>query len=168
MTYGAEVVIPLETGFPTLKTSSFSPNSNDNLLESALDLIEERRENAMWYRFESVGWIIRLRWDYRRWWKAYKEGNSQRGDRRWPAKPPPMRKLVWNSKCFGVFLFKRFLTPVLFRPALYIGTFGAVISSITSPRFSEACEFGDNFLNGWKLLMEINCSKNFGRQSCIY
>ena len=71
-------------------------------------------------------------------------------------------------------MFRRFfvqeisLTLVLFRPALYIGTFGAVISSITSPRFSEACEFGDNFLNGWKLLMEINCSKNFGRQSCIY
>ena len=47
MTQGAEVVIPLKTGFPTLKTSSFSPNSNDNLLERALDLIEERRENAM-------------------------------------------------------------------------------------------------------------------------
>ena len=47
MTYGAEVVIPLETGFPTLKTSSFSPNSNDNLLEMGLDLIKERRENAM-------------------------------------------------------------------------------------------------------------------------
>ena len=47
MTYGAEAVIPLETGFPTLKTSSFSPNSNDNLLERGLDLIEERRENAM-------------------------------------------------------------------------------------------------------------------------
>ena len=45
---------------------------------------------------------------------------------------------------------------------------GAVIFLITSPRFSEACEFGDNFLNGWKLLMEINCSKNFGRQSWIY
>ena len=40
---------------------------------------------------------------------------------------------------------------------------GAVISLITSPRFSEAYEFGDNFLNGWKLPMEINCSKNFGR-----
>jgi len=47
MTYGAEAVIPLETSFPTLKTSSFSPNSNDNLLEMGLDLIEERRENAM-------------------------------------------------------------------------------------------------------------------------
>ena len=47
MTQGAEVVIPLETGFPTLKTSSFSPNSNDNLLERGLDLMEERRENAM-------------------------------------------------------------------------------------------------------------------------
>ena len=47
MTYAAEAVIPLETTFLTLKTSSFSPNSNDNLLERGLDLMEERRENAM-------------------------------------------------------------------------------------------------------------------------
>ena len=47
MTYGTETVIPLETGFPTLKTSSFSPSSNNNLLERNLDLIEERRESAM-------------------------------------------------------------------------------------------------------------------------
>ena len=47
MTYGAEAVIPLEIGFPTLKTSSFSPSSNDKLLERSLDLIEERRENAI-------------------------------------------------------------------------------------------------------------------------
>ncbi|XP_065630414.1 uncharacterized protein LOC136067903 [Quercus suber] len=47
MTYGAEAIIPLETGFPTLKTSLFSPTSNDKLLEAGLDLIEERRENAM-------------------------------------------------------------------------------------------------------------------------
>ena len=47
MTYGAEAIIPLENGFSTLKTTSFSPNSNDNLLERDLDLIEERRENAM-------------------------------------------------------------------------------------------------------------------------
>ena len=30
-----------------MKTNLFSPNSNDNLLERGLDLIEERRENAM-------------------------------------------------------------------------------------------------------------------------
>ena len=47
MTYGAEAVIPLETGFPTLRTSSFTLSSNDGLLEKSLDLIEERRENAM-------------------------------------------------------------------------------------------------------------------------
>ncbi|XP_065630491.1 uncharacterized protein LOC136067939 [Quercus suber] len=47
MTYSAEAVIPLETGFPTLKTSSFSPTSNDKLLEAGLDLNEERRENTM-------------------------------------------------------------------------------------------------------------------------
>ena len=47
MTYGAEAVIPLEIGFPTLRTSSFIPSNNDGLLEKSLDLIEERRENAM-------------------------------------------------------------------------------------------------------------------------
>ena len=47
MTYGAEAVIPLEIGFPMLRTSSFTPSSNDNLLEKSLNLIEEWRENAM-------------------------------------------------------------------------------------------------------------------------
>ena len=46
MTYGAETVIPLEIGFPTLRTSSFAPSDNDGLLEKSLDLIEEWRENA--------------------------------------------------------------------------------------------------------------------------
>ena len=47
MTYGAEAVIPLETGFLMLRKSSFTPSSNDGLLEKSLDLIEERRENAV-------------------------------------------------------------------------------------------------------------------------
>ena len=47
MTYGAEVVIPLETSSPTLKTSSFCSSSNNELLEKSLDLIEERREREM-------------------------------------------------------------------------------------------------------------------------
>ena len=47
MTYGAEAVIPLEIGFPTLKTSSFTLSNNDGLLEKSLDLIEERREIVM-------------------------------------------------------------------------------------------------------------------------
>ena len=41
MTYGAEAVIPLETGFPMLRTSTFSSDSNDARLEKSLDLIEE-------------------------------------------------------------------------------------------------------------------------------
>ena len=41
MTYGTETVIPLKTGFPMLRTSSFIPSSNDGLLEKSLDLIEE-------------------------------------------------------------------------------------------------------------------------------
>ena len=47
MTYGAEVVIPLETRFLTLRTCSFTLSNNDGLLGKSLDLIEERRENAM-------------------------------------------------------------------------------------------------------------------------
>ena len=47
MTYRAKAVIPLETRFPTLRTSLFTPGSNDSLLEKSLDLVEERRENAM-------------------------------------------------------------------------------------------------------------------------
>ena len=47
MTYGAETIIPLKTGFPTLKTSSFNPSNNNELLEKSLDFIEERRESAM-------------------------------------------------------------------------------------------------------------------------
>ena len=47
MTYRAEAVIPLETGFPTLKTNLFNPSDNDEHLKRNLDLIEEKRENAM-------------------------------------------------------------------------------------------------------------------------
>ena len=47
MTYGAEAIIPLKIGFPTLRTSSFNPSGNNGLLEKSLDLIEEKRENAM-------------------------------------------------------------------------------------------------------------------------
>ena len=47
MTYGAEAIIPLETGFPMLRISSFTLSNNNGLLEKSLDLIEERRENAM-------------------------------------------------------------------------------------------------------------------------
>ena len=46
MTYGAEAVIPLETGFPTSRTSSFNPKDNDEQLTKSL-VIEEKRENAM-------------------------------------------------------------------------------------------------------------------------
>ena len=47
MTYGVEAIIPLETGFPMLRTSSFSPSRNNELLEKSLDFIEERRESIM-------------------------------------------------------------------------------------------------------------------------
>ena len=47
MTYGAEAVIPLKNSFPTMRTSTFTSDGNDELLKRSLDLVEERRENAM-------------------------------------------------------------------------------------------------------------------------
>ena len=47
MIYGAKAVIPLETGFPTMRTNSFNPSENNEHLKKNLDLIEEKRENAM-------------------------------------------------------------------------------------------------------------------------
>ena len=47
MTYGVEAVIPLETSFLTLQTSTFTPSNNDELLGKSLDLIEGKREKAM-------------------------------------------------------------------------------------------------------------------------
>ena len=47
LTYRAEAVIPLEIGFSTTRTSSFNPKDNDEQLTRNLDLIEERREDAM-------------------------------------------------------------------------------------------------------------------------
>ena len=45
--HDTEAVIPLETGFPMLRTSSFTPSGNNGLLEKSLDLIKEWRKNAM-------------------------------------------------------------------------------------------------------------------------
>ena len=47
MTYRAEAVIPLESGFPTLRTNLFNPSDNNEYLKKNLDQIEEKRENAM-------------------------------------------------------------------------------------------------------------------------
>ena len=47
MTYGSEVVIPLETRFLMLSTSLFDPDKNDQLLQNSLDLVDERREVTM-------------------------------------------------------------------------------------------------------------------------
>ena len=46
MTYKAEAVIPIELGFPTLRTDQFSIEENNCLLSTNLELDEERREVA--------------------------------------------------------------------------------------------------------------------------
>ena len=47
LAYGSEVVIPLEIGLPTLRTSEWEPTRNDMAQSQALDLLEERREQVM-------------------------------------------------------------------------------------------------------------------------
>ena len=47
MTYGAETVIPLEIGFRTLRSSLFNPSDNDEHLKRNLNLIGEKRKNAI-------------------------------------------------------------------------------------------------------------------------
>ncbi|XP_075642034.1 uncharacterized protein LOC142613535 [Castanea sativa] len=46
MTYGMEAVIPLESGFPTLKSNQYNDVSNHDMLHDSLNTIEERREVA--------------------------------------------------------------------------------------------------------------------------
>ena len=46
MTYGAEAAIPLELGFPTLRTNQFNAEENNCLLLDSLDVAGERREVA--------------------------------------------------------------------------------------------------------------------------
>ena len=41
MTYGAEALILLENGFPTMRTSTFTSNGNDEPPKKNLDLVEE-------------------------------------------------------------------------------------------------------------------------------
>ena len=43
---GGGAVIPLESGFPTMRSSAFTSDGNDELLKRSLELVEERRENA--------------------------------------------------------------------------------------------------------------------------
>ena len=47
MTYGSEAVIPLETGFLTMKSDQFNVEENNSLLLTSLELVDERREVAI-------------------------------------------------------------------------------------------------------------------------
>jgi hypothetical protein len=46
LAYGVEAVIPLEVGLPTIRTTEFDAEQNENSLKKDLNLIEERRDIA--------------------------------------------------------------------------------------------------------------------------
>ncbi|XP_028072301.1 uncharacterized protein LOC114274538 [Camellia sinensis] len=47
LAYGMEAVIPLEIGMPTIRSESFQPDLNNEVVALELDLAEERRERAL-------------------------------------------------------------------------------------------------------------------------
>jgi hypothetical protein len=47
LAYGSKAVILLKIGLPTLRTSEWEPTKNDLAQSQALDLLEERRKQAM-------------------------------------------------------------------------------------------------------------------------
>ena len=61
MTYETEAVIPLESGFPIMRSSTFTSDRNNELLKRNLDLIEERLENA---RVQLAYYQHKLKQDY--------------------------------------------------------------------------------------------------------
>ena len=70
MTYGAEAIIPLETGFLMLRTNAFTSDGNDGLLEKSLVLIKERREKFFFNSSQScimcfpIYWSIKQKLSY--------------------------------------------------------------------------------------------------------
>ena len=46
MTYGTEVVIPVEVGEPSFRTTQFGSQTNDQGLALNLDLVEIKRDEA--------------------------------------------------------------------------------------------------------------------------
>ena len=63
MTYAAELVIPIESGFPNLKTDQFSVEENNRPLLTSLELVEERREVAV-VKMEMAHYQQRLKQGY--------------------------------------------------------------------------------------------------------
>lgn len=46
MAFGMEVIISLESKFPTLRTKHFDPKNNDEAVERELVLAEEKHDDA--------------------------------------------------------------------------------------------------------------------------
>ena len=108
-------------------------------------------DGANWCYTGSVGWMLRLRWTTSGGGRPTKWIQNQKGGWSEPTKHPPMVKLVsqgWNPNLFLESSVQESSYHCFVQTdPLYRDT-GAVISSITSPRFMEANEFEDNFLNG--------------------
>ena len=108
-------------------------------------------DGANWYYTGSVGWMLRLRWATSGGGRPVKWIQNQKGGQSEPTKHPPMAKLIsqrWNSNLFQELSVQEISYRCVVQTGPLYRELGVVISSVTSPRFTEAREFGHNLLNG--------------------
>jgi hypothetical protein len=74
LAYGSEAVIPLEIGLPTLSFSEWEPTRNDLAQSQALDLLEERREQAM-IRLASYQQQLKKGYNKNVWPRSFQQGD---------------------------------------------------------------------------------------------
>ena len=85
MAYGSEAVILLEIGLPTLRTSELDPVQNNLAQSQALDLLDERREQAL---IRLGSYQQQLRKDY----------NKNVRPRSFQQRDLVLRKVLWSTK----------------------------------------------------------------------
>ena len=110
-----------------------------------------------WYCIESVDWMLWLWWTTSGCGRPTKWTHNQKGGQSGPTKHPSMAKLVsqgWSSNFFRSKVSEKCTYLWFVQDGPLYRDLGVVICPVTSPRFTEANEYGYNFLNGYR---SCNC-----------
>ena len=109
--------------------------------------------NNNWCCTKSVSWTLQFRWTTSGCGRSTKWIHNQKGRRSGPIKHSPMAKLVsqgWSSNFLGVKCQRKCTYPRFVQTGPFYRDLVVVISSVTSPRFTEANEYEHNFLNDYR------------------